>query len=389
MRILLLTTSYPLSLQDGTAPVIRSIATSLMGLGHEVHVLAPERTGAPQQTSEGGVTVDWVRYAPHRALRVIGHAQSLQDDVAVKGAAYAALPLYLAATLAHARTLCKTWQPDVIHAHWAIPGGVLGALIARFAHAQRVPLVISLHGSDMYLALKSPLYGRVARWAFDRATAISACSKNLFDAAIKIGAPLNKTRVVLHGVDTERFSPAPAQDDKTQVVLAVGRLVAKKGFDQLIAAAPEIFARCPAAEIWIGGEGDSRAQLESSRAALPAPVQAKIKFLGQCPWDELPALLRQAAVFALPSVRDEAGNEDGLPNILLEALASGLPVVASDLAGIPSVVQDEVTGLLVPPGDAPGASCGHRAPVARCGPARQARRCRTPLRRGRTELAHG
>ena len=351
MRILSLTTSYPLSLQDGTAPFIRSIACGLAQLGHAVRVLAPDRTGAPQhqQDCEGAVSIDWVRYAPHPKLRVIGHAQSLQNDVRIKRAAYAALPLYAAAMLARARAVCISWQPQVIHAHWAIPGGVLGALLAR---QQRLPLVISLHGSDMYLARKSPVYGRLARWAFGQAKAISACSQNLFDSAIHLGAPLNRTRLIPYGVDTQRFSPAPSRANTAPVVLATGRLVAKKGFDQLIAAAPAIFARCPAAEIWIAGEGDSRAQLEGLRAALPAPLQTKIKFLGQRPWSDLPDLLRQASVFVLPSVRDEAGNEDGLPNSLLEGMASGLAIVASDLAGVPAVIRDEQTGLLMPPGDA-------------------------------------
>jgi glycosyltransferase involved in cell wall biosynthesis len=349
VRILQLTTSYPLSLQDGTAPFIRSIASGLAQRGHQVRVLAPERAGAPNHSQDGDVAVDWVRYALHPSLRVIGHAQSLQNDVRLKRAAYVALPLYARAVLSRAHTLCKTWQPHIIHAHWAIPSGVLGALLAR---QHGLPLVISLHGSDMYLARKSPVYGRLVRWAFGQAKAISACSQNLFDSAIYLGAPLNTTRLIPYGVDIERFTPGLSLAAGPPVILAAGRLVAKKGFDQLIAAAPAIVARCPTAEIWIGGEGDHRPQLEAAWRALPSSVQAHIKFLGQCPWSDMPDLLRQATLFVLPSVRDEAGNEDGLPNILLEGMASGLGIVASDLAGIPSVIHHEDTGLLVRSGDA-------------------------------------
>jgi glycosyltransferase involved in cell wall biosynthesis len=347
MRILQLTTSYPLSQQDGTAPFIRGIACGLADLGHEVRVLTPERTGAPAQTNEGGVPVDWVRYAPHNTLRIIGHAQSLQDDVRLKRAAYLALPLYMQATLAHANQLCQTWRPQVIHAHWVIPGGLLGALLAR---RHKLPLVISLHGSDIYLARKSPLFGRVARWAFQQAHGVSACSQNLFDSAIHLGAPLNRTRIIPYGVDTEQFAPA-LRPGSPPVVLAAGRLVAKKGFEHLIAAAPAILASCPTAEIWISGEGDHRAHLEKQCRALPQAAQSHIKLLGHRAWSDMPDVLRQASVFVLPSVRDEAGNEDGLPNALLEGIASGLGIVASHLAGVPSVVQHEQSGLLVPPGD--------------------------------------
>ena len=349
MRILQLTTSYPLSLQDGTAPFIRSIASGLAQRGHQVRVLAPERTGAPSHSQEGDVRVDWVRYAPHPSLRVIGHAQSLQNDVRVKPAAYAALPLFAQAMLSQARALCKIWQPHIIHAHWAIPSGVLGALLAR---QQGLPLVISLHGSDMYLARKSFVVGRFVRWVFQQAKAISACSQNLFDSAIYLGAPLNITRIIPYGVDTERFSPASTPANGPPVILAAGRLVAKKGFDQLIAAAPAILARCPTAQIWISGEGDHRPRLEKLCEALSPSVQAHIKFLGQRGWSDMPDVLRQATLFVQPSVRDDAGNEDGLPNILLEGMASGLGIVASDLAGIPSVIRQEENGLLVPPGDA-------------------------------------
>ena len=350
MRILQLTTSYPLSLQDGTAPFIRSIASGLAQRGHQVRVLAPERAGAPSHSQDGDVRVDWVRYAPHPSLRVIGHAQSLQNDVRIKREAYAALPLFAQAMLSQARALCKTWQPHIIYAHWAIPSGVLGAVLAR---QQGLPLVISLHGSDMYLARKSFVVGRFVRWAFQQAKAISACSQNLFDSAIYLGASLNTTRLIPYGVDTNRFSPAPTPANDAPIILAAGRLVAKKGFDQLIAAAPAILARCPTAQIWISGEGDHRPQLEKLCEALPSSVQAHIKLLGQRNWNDMPNLLRQATLFVLPSVRDDAGNEDGLPNSLLEGMASGLGIVASDLAGIPSVIHHQENGLLVPPGDAP------------------------------------
>jgi glycosyltransferase involved in cell wall biosynthesis len=128
------------------------------------------------------------------------------------------------------------------------------------------------------------------------------------------------------------------------LVLAVGRLVGKKGFRHLIEAA----ARSRAVHLAIAGEGDLGAELRRQAEASGASV----RFAGALARDEVEAALASADVVAVPSVRDAAGNVDGLPNVLLEALASGAAVVASRIAGIPDVVTDGENGLLVPAGDA-------------------------------------
>jgi glycosyltransferase involved in cell wall biosynthesis/SAM-dependent methyltransferase len=356
MRILQLTSSYPLPCggglhADSTAPFVRSIARALADRGHELRVLAPERSGAPRQTVEPGIVVDWLPYAPHVSLRVIGHAQSLKNDNRVRPEAFAALPLYLCAMLKAGRRICREWNPQAIHAHWVIPNAPVGAMLAREFN---LPLVINLHGSDVYLALKSLAYGQVARWTLRQAVAVIAPSQALYDGAVRLGADPSRVYVCPHGVDSQRFQPLDALPVPGQplVVMCAGRLVPKKGIDVLLRAAPDILRAVPMAEIWVVGDGDYRPVLEAQRDALPAPLAGRIRFLGQVDWDQMPAMLRRAAVFAAPSVRDSAGNEDGLPTILLEAMACGCPVVASHIAGIPLVIRDNENGLLLPPGDA-------------------------------------
>jgi glycosyltransferase involved in cell wall biosynthesis len=159
--------------------------------------------------------------------------------------------------------------------------------------------------------------------------------------------------VVPYGVDPAAFSPAARSAgmrarlgiaDDTFLVLGLGRLVEKKGFRDLVAAA----ARLDAVQVAIVGDGDLGAALRQEAAAAGVAVQ----FPGALAREDVPAALAAADVVAVPSVVDAAGNVDGLPNVLLEALAAGRPVVASRVAGIPDVVEDGVNGLLVPPNDA-------------------------------------
>lgn len=347
MRILQLASSYPLDEKDTTAPFVRSIARSLADRGHEIHLLVPERNGAPKHSAEPGITVDWIRYAPMSRLRIIGHAQSLRNDMHLKPEVWPALPLYLGSQFLAGHNLCVHWKPDIIHVHWVLPNGPVGALLAWEFN---LPLVINLHGSDTFMALRSKAFTKVARWTFSKARAIVAPSPELCEGALRLGARPERIYLQPHGVNLDQFCPPTIENDKLVIVYA-GRLVPKKGIDVLLACAPVILKEYPTAEIWIAGYGDQLADLEAQRAALPSTLRARVLLLGQVAWDKMPDLLQHASIFVAPSVRDSAGNQDGLPTVILEAMACGCPIVASNIAGIPIVVKHGQNGLLTPPGD--------------------------------------
>jgi glycosyltransferase involved in cell wall biosynthesis len=133
---------------------------------------------------------------------------------------------------------------------------------------------------------------------------------------------------------------------ETPLVLALGRLVYKKGFTYLIEAAPAILAAHPAARLVIAGGGDLAEELQQQVAALG--LGGRVLLPGPVARDLVPLYFSGADVFVLPSVVDQRGNVDGLPNALLEAMASGAAIVASDVAGVPLAVHDGENGLLVP-----------------------------------------
>ncbi len=160
------------------------------------------------------------------------------------------------------------------------------------------------------------------------------------------------------GADPDRFHPNVLPLDRAafnltpteQVILALGRLVPKKGFDILIVAFGALLRTCPEAQLVIGGTGPQAQDLE--RLARQHGLEKHLHLVGPIPWQNVPGFLAMADVFVLPSVHDPAGNVDGLPTVLLEAMAVGKPVVASRIAGVPLVIEDGVNGLLCPQGDA-------------------------------------
>jgi glycosyltransferase involved in cell wall biosynthesis len=191
---------------------------------------------------------------------------------------------------------------------------------------------------------------------FARAGFVTACSEDLAQRAVALGAAPDRLEVVPYGVDPRRFKPSPEMRagirarigiaPDTPLIVAAGRLVRKKGFEYLIDAVPAL----PHAHLVIAGEGDLAAELRARASA--AGVLDRVHFLGNLPQDDVGAWFGAGDVVAIPSVRDDSGNVDGLPNTVLEALSSGTPVVATAAGGIGSVVLHDQTGMIVPERDA-------------------------------------
>lgn len=357
MRILMLTSSYPKYPGETTAPFIEEIAAGIVRRGHAVHVLAPYHPQIRREPVERGVALHFFRYAPHPALNVWGYAAAQRGDVRLKRAAVAAVPFALTGTLAGlARLVATNGGFDIIHAHWVLPNGPPAGLVAALVG---LPLVVSLHGSDVSVAERHWLAAGAAGAVFRQAAQVTACSSDLRSRALLLGARTNTSRVIPYGVDTTAFAPRPdAQQAARQalglsgnapIVLALGRLVYKKGFGILLDAWPQVHAQHPHARLVIVGDGDLRGELQAQARQLG--VNDQVIFTGQLDRARTADMLSAADVFVVPSVRDQSGNVDGLPNTLLEGMGAARPIVASRLAGIPQVITDGVHGLLVPEKD--------------------------------------
>jgi glycosyltransferase involved in cell wall biosynthesis len=350
----MVTSSYPRFPGDSVGTFMEPLATSVAARGHEVHVVAPWHPLVTRADEENGVRFHFYKYAPSPRLNVFGYAAALRADVSLKGAAYIVAPLALAAGWRTARAVARQYRATVMHGHWVIPGGVVAA-----AAAPGLPLVVSLHGSDVYVAETLWAARRAAGLVFRRAGAVTACSADLGRRAIALGADPGRVDVVPYGVDPDRFRPDPFVRARrraslgipthTPLLFTAGRLVRKKGFEYLIDA----LAKMPQemnVQAAIAGAGDLESELH--RRVEAAHIDYRVRFLGNLSQDEVAAWLATADMVAIPSVRDDSGNVDGLPNIVLETMASGTPLITTPAGGIGSVVEHGRTGLVVPERDA-------------------------------------
>jgi colanic acid/amylovoran biosynthesis glycosyltransferase len=240
-------------------------------------------------------------------------------------------------------------RPALIHAHF----GTDGLLALPLARALGVPLVTSLRGYEVTRSHGTLLRsGRLSwmRYAIGHARLMRggalflAVSDALREAAIARGYPAERTLTHYNGVDLDRFRPGDSPV-KEGLILHVGRLVEKKGTGSLILA----IARVPGSTLAIAGDGPLRSALE--RQAIDLGLRERVRFLGAIPPNDLADWMRRAALLAAPSVTAPDGDAEGLPNVVVEAAASGLPVIATRHSGIPEAVIDGETGFLVEEGD--------------------------------------
>ena len=353
--IVMVSTSYPRFAGDTVGTFLEPIAQGIAARGHAVHVVLPWHPQVDRAPVERGVHLHYFRYAP-ASLSVFGYAQGLRADVHLKATAYLTAPLASIAAILKTRQVARRYGATILHGHWVIPGGVIAALAA----STDLPLAISLHGSDVYVAERYHLLGHVARWAFSRAGWVTACSDDLRQRAIGLGASKDHIEVLPYGVDAKRFSPDPSTGAQTRaqlgvpldapLILTAGRLVRKKGFEFLIDAMAKLALTWPELRLMIVGGGDLDAELR--QRARDAGISHRVTFAGNVSQNTIPSYLNAADLVVVPSVRDTAGNVDGLPNFLLEALVSGTTVVTTDVGGIRSVAKDGPTAVVVPPANA-------------------------------------
>ena len=342
-----MTQTYPRHQGDTSGPFIRDLALGLVSAGDDVTVLTPHAAGLDSNWKDGEVEVRTFRYAPE-GLEVVGYSRSLSSDEKLKWRAALVSPLYLVAARQALKREALRNQPDLVHAHWAVPNGLVAA-----AAGLSVPFGIGLHGSDVFLAERAPIATLVSK-SLQRASFLTGCSPELVSRVCAIGFDESRSAVIPYGVNVDQFRPDVGRrflwrqklgiSESATVILAVGRMVTKKGFHVLLPTLRDVLPKFPETHVVLAGGGD---RLEEFKARA-ADISGNIHFPDLVLRDTLPDLYRAADLFVLPAVHDAKGNVDGLPNVILEAMASGLPVIASEISGIPLAIEHERQGLLVP-----------------------------------------
>lgn len=355
MKVGLLTTSFPRYPGDIAGNFVLGFARALQQHGHSVEVLAPEPRERLAVCAEPGIELRHVPYARPRALQRTFYGAGVPDNLARDPLAWLGLAPFCSSLAYHALKRRAHW--DALVSHWALPC----ALTAGAVRAGRPHLAV-LHSADIHVLSRLParaqLAKRIARGA-DALWFVSEAQRRRFCALLPAREPTPRTLVCPMGIEAPERDVFDA-DTRSAFrrrhqlhgfcVLLLGRLVSIKGYDVALRAA----AMGGEITLLIAGEGPMRARwMQQAREQ-----NVRVRWLGAVHGDEKQRWLRAADAFALPSRTLTNGRSEGLPCALLEALASGLPAVASDLPGIREL-RTLAPKLLLVPADDPAAL--HRA----------------------------
>jgi len=352
MHIGVLTHNYPRFPGDFSGTFVEALCEELAAQGQRVTVLAPYDP-AYRRPMDGSVRLRLYRYAWPDRLHRLGYMRTMRSDLALNLDAYLLSPALFAAGIVAVARWARRARPDILHAHWVLPNGFIGAVVGRWLH---IPLVISIPGSDARVAAQNPLFRAMARFAFRQAGLLTANSAELRDAVIPLGADPDKFDLIIYGTDPEALRPDPtgvaglrsrlAIPEDAVVLLAVGRMVPKKGFDVLLQAMARPPLRDRSVIAVMVGEGDEKEKWQQLGERLG--IATRLRWVGNVPKDEIGVYYNLADVLVMPSVSRPA---DGLNVCVLDAMSCARPVVGSSVAGNPLAIVDGQTGFIVPEQD--------------------------------------
>ena len=350
-RILTFTTLFPNSAAPSHGVFVENRLRHLLASGRvSARVVAP----VPWFPSSAPIFGDYAKFAKaprHEERFGIAIEHPRYPAVPKFGMHVAPLLLFLAA-LPVLRRLQASQDFDLIDAHYFYPDGIAAALIGR---ALGKPVTITARGTDINLIPQHALPRRMIRWAGRQAAGMIAVSEALRREMIAQGLPGHRIRTLRNGVDLTMFTPTARDTTRAELgldrptLLSVGHLIERKGHDRVIAA----LAKLPGYCLLIAGDGPERATLET--LATSQGVAERVRFLGSVPHHALARVYSAADALVLASSRE------GWPNVLLEAMACGTAVVASNVWGAPELVCDHAAGVLMPTLSAEGVVAGVNA----------------------------
>ena len=362
MKVLVIGSVYPRFQEDAEVPWLRTSIAHLKKAGVEIQVLAPAYKGLKSHDIDG-THVNRFRYAP-ASWEILTHEEGAPSKMASKPWLQLLAIPYIINGFFQCIRICRKWRPDVIHAHWPFPHAYIALGAAKLF---KIPLVLNFHGAELLLIRKKKWVKPLLKFAIGQAQAIFANSSftagkikalrnvdvewspygtTLEGASLPLASAADAASATPSSGDTPQ-RPEPHAINNKFKILFVGRHIERKGICYLIEAAK--YLPRDKFEIRIVGVGDLTEQLKQQAAAVNDG--AEIIFTGKLSPEDLANEYKTANVFTLPAIVDHKGDTEGLGVVLIEAMELGLPIVASNVGGIPDVVVDGESGILVPEKD--------------------------------------
>ncbi len=349
----MVTSAYPSSEDPLKGTIISSFAEALVQKGIHVDMVVPHTSGNhPDSYCYNGVQVWRYHYFFPHSLEFLTDGVGIYYQFKIGILAKIQLPLLLLFEIFTLLLVVKKIKPDVIHTHWIIPHGFIGAIVHQLTD---IPHIISIHGSDINIVTRNPIFNVILPFIKKNSQYITTNSKftlektcstitfigcNMKVIPMGMGCQLNQNGSTL--LKVEKIYNIQKK------ILFVGRLIEWKGVKILISAYKHVKKELPNTQLIIVGDGPDYKGLLDYTNKLE--IQDSVQFKGYVKDDELQIYYQTSDIFVLPSYPIENQTE-GLGVVLLEAMTAGVPVIGSDTGGIPDIIEDGVNGLLVPPGD--------------------------------------
>lgn len=331
MKVAILTHTFPRFPSDTAAPFMGNLADSLSKLVN-LYILTPFDKKLKIKKQKNYRVVPF-KYFFLESAHVLGYSRTLQDDKKIKWNILILSPLYFLMGFIALLKLVKKEKIKIISAHWIIPNGFIAYLVWLF---KKIPYTVTIPGSDIYLSSKNWLFKQMTKLAAENANLIISDNSRYLDQLSKLRIKPKKTLVINYGVKTDKFKILKKDnklldkyriDKNDLIILAVGRLVQKKGFIYLIKSIPEISKKLKNLKLIIVGDGDQRDTFIEESKRLK--IEDKVIFAGTIDYQSLPNYYNLADIFVMPSIMDDEGNIDASPVALMEAMLTGLMVVTT------------------------------------------------------------
>ena len=348
MKILVPSTSYPRYPNDYIAPFLHELFDEIQKKKHEIIVLVPELKDMPKIQDFGNLKVHRVSYTKNKNKQVLGDG-FLPERLKSHSNKFSLIK-FLFNALRKALSFHKRKNFDLIHSQWIFPSGLLGLILKILI---KRPLIITIHGAGIFLMKKYPFLKPLLKLTLKKADLVIFNSTYTKKETLKIYKTL-KNNVVLHqGINIKRFQelekkkfPKHELFENNLVILSVGRLIERKGFRYLITAIKYLKKSHPNLKLMIIGTGPENQFLRTYAKGLD--LGEDVIFMGQVKGEDIPHYFKNASLFILPAIIDKNGDTEGLGLVLLEAMASGIPVIGTKVGGIVDIIDDGVNGILIP-----------------------------------------